>query len=245
MHFKWIESSSTSILTRTQAFAGQYNCVFVGKAQNYPKQSIHLNTELFCREHSYARLIQLNQVHEESLLDLRDVSDAQLEKIEKEPCSADAMILPLAPDSSHLSTAFIIKTADCLPVFLEGKQALAIVHAGWRGLACGVLERAMALCGPLETITIWPHIGQQDYEVGSEVIEAIGSKASYKQGRGGKYLLDTGATAIALMRAEYGARRTQIVLCNESTFNSDRLHSYRRDKENRGSNALVLSYVSN
>jgi purine-nucleoside/S-methyl-5'-thioadenosine phosphorylase / adenosine deaminase len=64
-------------------------------------------------------------------------------------------------------------TADCLPIAIaaaNGRPALAVVHAGWRGLADGVVENAVeALGGGPALAVIGPAIGPCCYEVGPEV----------------------------------------------------------------------------
>jgi purine-nucleoside/S-methyl-5'-thioadenosine phosphorylase / adenosine deaminase len=64
-------------------------------------------------------------------------------------------------------------TADCLPIAIaatNGRRALAVVHAGWRGLADGVVEGAVeALGGRPAMAVIGPAIGPCCYEVGPEV----------------------------------------------------------------------------
>ena len=71
-----------------------------------------------------------------------------------------------------------ILTADCLPVLFaeEGGSALGAAHAGWRGLAAGVLENTVVAMGaPASRITAWlgPAAGPQAYEIGEEVFEAF------------------------------------------------------------------------
>jgi YfiH family protein len=78
--------------------------------------------------------------------------------------------------------ACTIMVADCLPVLMAAPdgRAVAAAHAGWRGLAGGVVEHALgALCdaagAPASAITVWlgPCIGPQAFEVGDEVREAF------------------------------------------------------------------------
>jgi YfiH family protein len=70
-------------------------------------------------------------------------------------------------------------TADCLPVALGADGAVAMLHAGWRGLAEGVLEQGVRelreMAGPAEiSAVIGPGAGACCYEVGSEVHAAFG-----------------------------------------------------------------------
>jgi polyphenol oxidase len=75
-------------------------------------------------------------------------------------------------------TAMMVLTADCLPVALVGDGAVAMVHAGWRGLAAGVLDsgvlalRDLSGDGPIVAV-VGPGAGACCYEVGPEVHEAF------------------------------------------------------------------------
>jgi YfiH family protein len=75
--------------------------------------------------------------------------------------------------------AALVLTADCLPVALVGERAVAMLHAGWRGLAEGVLEEGVAALrdlgddGPLQA-AIGPGAGGCCYEVGARVHVAFG-----------------------------------------------------------------------
>lgn len=67
-----------------------------------------------------------------------------------------------------------VTTADCLPVLLCDRQGtcVAAAHAGWRGLAAGILEATVqSMTRPAEQLLAWlgPAIGPQSYEVGDEV----------------------------------------------------------------------------
>jgi YfiH family protein len=71
-----------------------------------------------------------------------------------------------------------IQVADCLPVLLvdDAATVVAAAHAGWRGLAAGVLERTverMALPGGQLQAWLGPCIGPAHFEVGAEVVEAF------------------------------------------------------------------------
>lgn len=102
-----------------------------------------------------------------------------------------------------------ILTADCLPVLFADRdgEVVGAAHAGWRGLAAGVLENAVAaaigLAPHASSWTAWlgPAIGQSAYEVGDDVREAFvasdaGAASCFAPGRrAGKWQCDLAALA--------------------------------------------------
>ena len=88
------------------------------------------------------------------------------------PVTADASV------TSAVGTACVIMVADCLPVLFASRdgQRIGAAHAGWRGLAAGVLENTVAALGvPPPELTAWlgPAILQANFEVGADVREAF------------------------------------------------------------------------
>ena len=72
----------------------------------------------------------------------------------------------------------VIMTADCLPVFLASRDGteVALVHAGWRGMANGIIERTLRVfSSPREEICAWlgPAISQSNFIVGNDVRTAL------------------------------------------------------------------------
>lgn len=107
----------------------------------------------------------LSQVHGVAVADLDAGSTAS------EPMTADAVV-------TSGRQPCVIMVADCLPVLFASRDGSRIgaAHAGWRGLAGGVLEQTVAALGlPARELTAWlgPAILQPDFEVGAEVREAF------------------------------------------------------------------------
>jgi YfiH family protein len=84
--------------------------------------------------------------------------------------------------TGQAGVAPLVMTADCLPVAVATPGAMAMLHAGWRGLAGGILARGVEMVrqlgaeGPLSA-AIGPGAGPCCYEVGDEVHAAFGSWA--------------------------------------------------------------------
>ena len=125
-------------------------------------------------------------------------------------------------------------SADCVIAILgeQREGRVALVHAGWRGLASGVLQRTVGVFDDRTAIrvAIGPAIGPCHYEVGEDVALAVaaGSPAGVvSERRGGRRFLDLVGTTRAILRAE-GVRRVEDSgLC--TACETDRLFSFRRD----------------
>jgi YfiH family protein len=77
-----------------------------------------------------------------------------------------------------------VLVADCLPVLFAAPRGVAAAHAGWRGLAAGVLEAALSAlcagtrCAPAEVVAwLGPCIGARSFEVGADVLQAFAGEA--------------------------------------------------------------------
>lgn len=136
-----------------------------------------------------------------------------------------------------------ILTADCLPVVIVDAQAraLGVAHAGWRGLAAGVLEATLqALQARVPEATGWqawvgPGISQRHFEVGDEVRQAFvahhpDAAGGFVQGaRAGKWMADLPLLARQRLQA---AGVQCVVLSGACTFaQPERYYSYRRSPE--------------
>ncbi|MFN4148934.1 MAG: peptidoglycan editing factor PgeF [Rhodocyclaceae bacterium] len=130
-----------------------------------------------------------------------------------------------------------VLTADCLPVLLcdETGSVVAAAHAGWRGLAAGVIEATVTAMGvPGERLIAWlgPAIGPQSFEVGAEVREAfVADDPAAADAFGacgyGKWLCDLYRLAI-LRLSRLGVCR--VTSAEFDTFRDrERFFSYRRD----------------
>lgn len=147
-------------------------------------------------------------------------------------------------DASTTKTSGVVccvMTADCLPVLLTNKQGtqVAAVHAGWRGLAGGVVENAVASFADLNDLMAWvgPAIGLEAFEVGQDVYDAFViqgapmaaefAKAFHSHPVEGKYFADMNKLVELRLQLAGVSSVYQSNLCTYQ--DKERFYSYRRD----------------
>lgn len=181
-----------------------------------------------------ARPVFLSQVHGSGVIELNGTTAHGTE--------ADACL------THEPGVACTIMVADCLPVLFTDEQGrfVAAAHAGWRGLAGGVLEAVLqrmqgpdAAVRPVSHLMAWlgPCIGPHAFEVGAEVKAAfeahdVQAAACFRPSAAGKWLADLPALARQRLRAQgltqvFGNDGTQ-TWCTVS--NPSRFFSHRRDR---------------
>jgi len=149
---------------------------------------------------------------------------------------------------SHIpGTVLSILTADCLPVLfcaVDGSE-IGAAHAGWRGLAGGVLEATITqLQSPPERLMAWlgPCIGAASYEVGEEVRAAFvthdpAAAEAFEPTRAGHWLCDLAALARRRLQA---AGVSRVHGGGFDTLADPRFYSYRRDGARSGRFASLV-----
>lgn len=143
--------------------------------------------------------------------------------------------------TSDPGVAVSVLTADCVPVAVADVDggSLAVIHAGWRGLAAGVLEATLERLPSARPIAvIGPAIAAHHYEVGLEVVEAVTAAAGHatRLERGDRTFLDLPGTAEAVLEragVEVVERADACTACEP-----DRFFSHRREGET-GRQALI------
>ena len=178
----------------------------------------------------------LRQVHGTGVADLDQLPPGTLEPV------ADASF------TTRPGVVCAVRTADCLPVLLAALDgsAVAAAHAGWRGLAAGVIEATVAAlqsrCGSGLMLQAWlgPAIGPEHFEVGEEVRAAFlatdaGAAQAFRPGRDGRWMGDL-----------YALARRRLAACGIDTITGGghctyadeaRFFSHRRDVQHRGLDA--------
>lgn len=127
----------------------------------------------------------------------------------------------------HVTSAsglgLLVLVADCLPVALVAPGRVAMLHCGWRGLAGGIIETALARFDSIPAAAIGPGIGKCHYEVGPEVLGEFGDLEGVADGR----MLDLAAVATRKLEAGGLSRIENVDLC--TYCEPDLLFSHRRD----------------
>ncbi|MFZ6817714.1 peptidoglycan editing factor PgeF [Undibacterium sp. Ji22W] len=168
----------------------------------------------------------LSQIHGTLAVDATDIREGSI-------VEADASF------TNQPNVSCVVLTADCLPILLASTdgRCVAAVHAGWRGMAGGVIEatvQEMRRKGGRE-ITAWlgPAIGANAFEVGIDVFDAFTQKMPQQrqnfksQVRDGKYLADIYGLARTVLHSLAINRISGGEYC---TFTELELfYSYRRD----------------
>ena len=149
--------------------------------------------------------------------------------------------------SDRAGLACAVLTADCLPVLFMSRDGteVAAAHAGWRGLADGVLLQTVRRFSPASSVlaVFGPAIGAEDFEVGAEVREAFAwaPDECFRPGKPGKYMADL-----------YAIARYQLQLAGVTCLSSpsserctmtehQRFYSYRKEGQTGRQASLIWS----
>lgn len=122
----------------------------------------------------------------------------------------------------------LVVVADCYPVALAGGGRVAMLHCGWRGLAGGIVEKALARFAEAPAAAVGPGIGACCYEVGDEVLAAFADVDGAANGR----MLDLRLVVEAKLRAGGVTAIQHVDHC--TSCREDLYFSHRRDRGRTG-----------
>ena len=205
---------------------GRYASLNLGQHVGDDSEHVRINRDRFADALSLrAQPLWLNQVHGSDVV----VTGESFEQ----PPPADAAVV------RDRSSAAVVLTADCLPVLIaaEDGSVVAAAHAGWRGLAAGVLENTVAACdvAPASLLAwIGPAICAAHYEVGDEVRAAFvtqdpATADCFTRNARERWQADLPAIAVHRL-ARCGV--TAVFRSGCCTYSdAERFYSYRRDGE--------------
>ena len=189
-------------------------------------QAVAHNQRVLARA-SGATPVYLKQIHGARVVRLRSADAQPGAGIH----SADASL------TTEPGIACTVQVADCLPLLFAAPDARAVAaaHAGWRGLARGVLEATLgAVCEaadcPPGAVRVWlgACIGAQRFEVGADVLDAFGASPRFVPKGPGKWWADLPGLArdrLAAAGVEFVSGGHWCTVSEPSRF-----FSYRRDR---------------
>lgn len=234
--------------TRTGGVSGgTYASLNLGVHVGDALEDVQANRELL-RQAIGVQPVFMQQVHGV------DMTELQSSDVGRTDITADAAV------TQAVGVACTVMVADCLPALIcsPDGSVVAAAHAGWRGLAQGVLERTLARCAalaqlPVQEMHIWlgPCIGPTAFEVGSEVLDAylaVDAQAimHFAQQETGKYL----ANLPALARQRLARLGVQSVHGNDGSAawctvsQVAQFYSHRRDGSSGRFAALIWREVA-
>ena len=176
------------------------------------------------------KTIELNQTHSNIAIELpSDDRDAD------------------ASYTTHNKVICSIRTADCMPLLITDEEGsfVSAIHAGWRGLASGIIENTLKKINVKGKFIVWigPHISQEFFEVGDEVRNIFlendpACAEAFTNEANGKHLLSMLKVA-KLKLLSLGVEKIYITK-NFCTYkNANNYFSYRRDASKERMTSLV------
>ncbi|AYF43545.1 multi-copper polyphenol oxidoreductase laccase [Halobacteriovorax sp. BALOs_7] len=139
-----------------------------------------------------------------------------------EEIEADGLISSLT-----LVTPLAIKTADCLPIVVIGELGVANLHAGWRGLAQGIVISDEIKALRPHTFLIGPHISAKNYEVSEEFKQNFPNSNAFKVIEG-RLCFDMQQEVEDQIRKNFMS--AQVICANICTFANLNYNSFRRNQ---------------
>jgi polyphenol oxidase len=233
---EWTVPASVRAFVTTRAGGvseGEYASLNLGLRSGDAAQNVERNRRIV-REHLPQTPRWLAQVHGAAVAMADDLAE-------------DANAMADAAVARNPGRVCAVLTADCMPLFLADRWGthVAVAHAGWRGMAAGVIENTVAAMGsPAASLVAWmgPAIGPDAFEVGPEVRDAFlagdpESGAAFRPHKPGKFMADLYALARARL-ARAGVR--EVHGGGFCTFHdAERFFSYRREKKSGRMGAFI------
>lgn len=187
----------------------------------------HSNFESLQVEFPKYEFIRMKQTHSDLLAEVQLSDDLKY--------SVDAL------KTREHGLALCCSTADCMPILVYDSATSTIysIHAGWRGVANQILQKATAGADYAHlTILIGPHIQMKSFEVGNDVRDQILANRSsvenfYETISSEKSKVDL-LKIVTADCLQLGIHAQNIHVLNRDTFTDFEFHSHRRDREKSG-----------
>lgn len=165
---------------------------------------------------------KVHQVHSADLYNLAETRNAQESRHLIAQVKADGIVSKW----DNTSTLAIV-TADCLPILLLGSLGVAMIHAGWKGVALGILHHPSLKEIGVTKAFIGPAISLKAYEVGEDFKQHFPRSKNFHH-LNGKLHFDLVGQATDQLRETYPGIDTES--SHHCTYSEKQFHSFRRDK---------------
>lgn len=212
---------------------------FTCKPLDFSKESEEASCLTLCRELGLERLLYPKQKHGTEIVTVECEADLTKSSGPERP-EGDAIVAARGVFSGHKRYAIGVRTADCVPILFATERHICAVHAGWRGIAAGIVGKVISALkhdGDHLACVIGPCAGAESYEVERDVIEAIGEGLAVVTRSLGneKYIISLPETVCKSITAVWNG---EISLCVSGicTMRDSRFHSFRRDRDRVGAN---------
>jgi copper oxidase (laccase) domain-containing protein len=176
---------------------------------------------VFTKDLPFARFETHNEKPDFDLIHLTQVHSNLIVNSNQSLARADGLRLSL-----DFKKPSAIITADCLPIAIQGEVGHAFIHAGWRGLAEGILNAPEIIEIKPIYFFIGPHISVENYEIKEDFLQHF-KPGNYFIYQGNKLYFDMAAYTLQLVSSCYPEARAESA--NICTFSHPDLHSYRSD----------------
>jgi len=179
--------------------------------------------------------LKLKQTHGADIIEINTAAD--IEYYKKNLAQADGWLLNTS------SCGAVILTADCVPLYIwdDGAASVALIHAGWRGVAAGIPAKAAQMIkkrgGKKLSAYAGPHIQSCCFEVKEDVAGQFDPSAVER--RDGKIFVDLRKEIRRQLREEGLAQHDIHAPCACTRHNKELFFSYRRDH----TKDCILSFI--
>jgi YfiH family protein len=222
---------------------GMFHSLNLGLATEDEPEHVFENRRRVIGAFGFDQVAALRQVHGSTLVDVEPGTVwERFDGRRRDVPRGDAL------STSSPSLGLVVLTADCVPVALADPASgtIAAVHAGWRGVAAGILDEALAVFSdPARVLAaVGPAVGVDHYEVGDEVVGAVdtATRGSAVVRRGGpRPHLDLPGTIVRTLEARGVASVEWSGDC--TACQPDRFFSHRRDGPT-GRQGLIAAKLS-
>ena len=218
---------------------GVYNGLNLGAHVGDKDDAVNVNRS------SFLEALNLTHIAHLSSIWLDQVHGTNLVNWDSLAVEGEASIMADGALTSRVDIPCVVMTADCLPLLLCDKsgEQIAAVHAEWRGMANGILEKAVAkFSTEARNLIAWcgPCIGSEHFEVGREVQDQLsGPAAAYREHADQDKVYADLAMLAASRLSNVGVQDCYFSNCCTYS-NSELFYSYRRDGQTGRMASLIV-----